>query len=96
MFATAIDALVVSWERRALSRTGIAKILVKMSGGRVLRETVAVAVAMGMQMLGPAAADMALLLEPELGSTLGCHRHRMTRITTRQLQRGGAFITHET
>lgn len=94
MFATTTDVSVVSWERRALSRTGIANILVKMSGSRISREIEAAA--MDMQVPGPAAADMALLLESELGSILGCHHHQMPRITTRRPQRRGGFITHDT
>lgn len=69
-----------------------------MNGGPVSRGVVvvAVAVAIGMQMLGLAAADMAIRLEPDRGSTPGCHRHQTTGITTRRLQRGGDFITHNT
>lgn len=56
----------------------------------------AVAVDMSMQALGPAAAAVAPRLEPNMGSTLGCHHHQMTDITTRRLQRGGGFITYDT
>lgn len=82
---TTIDDSQVRWERRALSRTGNANILDNMNGDRVLRGFVAVVVAMDMQVLGPAAADMA--------STLGCHRHQMTGNTTRRLRRGDDFNT---
>lgn len=57
---------------------------------------VAMAVAMSMQALGPATAAMAPRLESGMGSTLGCHHHRMTGITTRRLQREGDFITYDT
>lgn len=56
----------------------------------------AVATAMGTQVLGPAVAGITLCLEPEMGSILVCHRHQMTSITTRRLQRGGAFSRHDT
>lgn len=56
----------------------------------------AVATATGMLVLGPTVADMAQCLEPEMGSILGCHRHQMTSITTRRLQRGGAFSRRDT
>lgn len=56
----------------------------------------AVATATGMLVLGPAVAGMALCLEPEMGSILVCHRHQMTSITTRRLQRGGAFSRRDT
>jgi hypothetical protein len=94
---TAIDASLVSWERRALSRIGIANILAEMNGGRISRAVMNKAVATGMAtyIIGPAAAHMALRLESEMGSTPGCHRHHMTGITTRRLQRGGDFITYD-